>query len=77
MGDVAKISFDVLDPPLKVLNQVEANVLVKSLHLLRAHHKAALTDFHGTFTIRLDNPLSFPLLAANLQRVVSPCPYGE
>ena len=67
MRDVAKISFDVLDPPLKVLNRVEANVPVKSLHPLRAHHEAALTDFHDTLTVHLDNLLSFPLLAVDLQ----------
>ena len=62
MREVAEISFDVLDLPLIFLNQVEANVSVTLFHSPRIHHETTLMNFHGAFTVRFDNPLSFPLL---------------
>ena len=62
MGEVDKISFDVLDLPLIVLNRVEADVPITLLHPPCSRHEAAFTDFHGALTIHLDNPLSLSLL---------------
>ena len=71
VGEVTEISFDVLDPALIVLNRVEADVPVASLHPPRICHEAAFTDFHGTLTICLNNPL-FISSIMDFQQVVSP-----
>ena len=62
MGEVAKVLFHIHNPPLVVINWVEADVPIPSLYAPHICHKIPLADLNDILIISLDNPLSLSLL---------------
>ena len=54
MGKIVKRLFNILKPPLVVVDQVEVDVLITLLHPPRICHKATLVDLHGVLAIHSD-----------------------